>query len=392
MVSGITILFLVLTSMVLCDRATPVVRGIALRLGIVDRPGGRKGHRGVTPLLGGVSIAGAALLVGAAFFLFHPPAGGFRPLLVAGAGALLMHGIGTWDDACVMRARQKLLLQTIVATGVALLGLRLTSIDAPSVRLSLGAASLPFTVLWIVTVTNAWNLIDGIDGLAAGTGAIAAAAMALLLSAAGMSPPVVLMLALAGACAGFLRHNFSPASIFMGDGGSLFIGYILAVAPLVASDARSGGAPLDVRVPLLVYVIPLADMAAAVIRRGRISLRVWREWGIPIKNALLLIGVPDRRHLHHLLLRRMVAPRKTTLGLFALAALGGGSALVAGVTNLAWPLLAGVPLASGLLLGWLGCFGSTSVAPHRRGASGSIGLAPVEGRVPAASQSGRRAA
>jgi len=362
MISGISMLFLFLGSLVLCDRMTPVARQLALRRRIVDQPSGRKRHEVPVPLLGGVAIVAATLLAGAAFLLISRSGHASGRLLIAACGAILMHLVGTWDDARVMRARRKLLLQILISTGVIAGGLRIASIDFPSLRLPLGLASAPLTVVWIVAVTNAWNLVDGLDGLAAGTAAIAATVLALLFAGSGSVHAVVVLLALAGACVGFLRYNFHPATVFMGDGGSLFIGYVLAVAPLLAADSTAGAAALDARIPLLIYLLPVADITAAVIRRGRIALRIRRRWGVPVGRSLLTIGVPDRRHLHHLLLRHVHAQPRVAAAIFGLAATSGGLALLIGFSPFGWPVLLGGPFGIGLLLYRLGCLRPASRA------------------------------
>ncbi len=360
---------------------TPAAARLARLRRIVDVPGGRKTHSRLTPLLGGLSIfLGAAIPT--AFFLLHAgaAASGGRPWLVAAAGAVLVLCLGIWDDARDLRPRRKLAAQLAIALLVGVAGARVAAIDLPgSVRLGLGVASLPLTVLWITASMNAWNLIDGMDGLAAGLAALAAGLLGWRAAAAGEMACAVLYLSLAGACLAFLRHNFHPASIFMGDCGSLFLGYVFAVGPLMAGQRVAGhgatgygatgygaagyaatgyageGAALDAAIPMLILLLPIADMTAAVVRRARLFARVRAAWGMPTWDVIRMVGAADRRHVHHLLLARGLGQRRAAIALYGVALLLGGVAMARGPIAFQWAALAAGPLALGIFLLRLGC-------------------------------------
>jgi UDP-GlcNAc:undecaprenyl-phosphate/decaprenyl-phosphate GlcNAc-1-phosphate transferase len=292
---------------------TPAVRALARRCDVLDRPDRRrKRHRRLVPLWGGLAVL-PALAAGVALALAGTPAGqglqarwqelgaGGAALLLAAAG--LLAGAGIADDAWHLPPKVKLLCQLTAAVLVASAGLRFEAVALPGAA---PAALWPLAgalaaVLWLTLVTNAFNFMDGLDGLASGQAVIAGAGLALaaLLLALGLGPgaraqaelAAVLAAAASGAALGFWRYNREPASIFLGDAGSTLLGFTLALAAVVAvARAPRSAAPL---VPLLVLGWPLADTLLAVGRR-------WRR-GDPISKA-------DHAHLHHRLLAQGFTP------------------------------------------------------------------------------------
>jgi UDP-GlcNAc:undecaprenyl-phosphate GlcNAc-1-phosphate transferase len=310
---------------------TPLVTRFARRIGALDRPHGRKSHQLPVPLLGGVAVfgaAGLALVLGAPF---SPPIRGglfgSASLSALGLGTLAMVSLGTWDDLRDLSAGSKLVGQLAIAALTWLLGFRCGEIelwngwvvsDAPAI-------SFAITVAWIIAITNAFNLIDGIDGLTAGIGIAAALVIFTLASHHGATVPVVAALALSGALAGFLRFNLPPARIFLGDGGALAIGYVTAVTSL--ASAQKGPTAVVLIVPFLALGIPLLDTIGAVLRRlrGHVRARGLRALH-PLELARAVMAA-DRGHIHHLLLRSGWSVRRILFVLYALSALLGWVAL-----------------------------------------------------------------
>ncbi len=242
---------------------TPVCRGLALALGVVDRPGGKKIHGRPTALLGGVAIA----IAHAAAVMWSGPADPAAYRILAAAGLVMLLGI--WDDsdphAEALRWWLRLIYEACLAGVVVAGGVRTTFLGPPWL-------DIPVTVLWIVGITNAFNLLDNMNGLSAGVAAIGGATFALLAARYAATGPEQLptaaaAAALSGACVGFLPGNFR-SRIFMGDAGSLFIGFTLACLG-VQDSWRSPTVPTSVVIPLLVLAYPLFDTTLVVILRLR---------------------------------------------------------------------------------------------------------------------------
>ena len=315
---------------------TPVVLRVSRTLGLYDQPGERRVHTAPTPRLGGIAVFAAT--VAAAGVAALVTGFGTDPGLLVGTalGALVMFAAGLWDDLRGLAPRQKLLAQLLAASVVCLFGFRIGAVSLGGEPHHLSAAlGVPLTILWIVGITNAFNLIDGLDGLATGIAIVALGTTLSIAVLLGRGDVAFLAAALLGALFGFLRYNFNPARIFLGDSGSLFVGFMLAVLS-VSGATKSSTAVLAI-VPLFALALPLLDTLLAVARR-------WLR-GISFSTA-------DGRHIHHRLLARGLTPRRAALVLYVAAAALAGIALM---VVLAPPeqvqlITAGGALASLLLL------------------------------------------
>jgi UDP-GlcNAc:undecaprenyl-phosphate GlcNAc-1-phosphate transferase len=293
---------------------TPLVRSAAHRLELLDMPGGRKVHQVPVPRLGGVAMAIAfGVAIGLAT-LASPDLGetaGLRPnrapAILAGVGLLFV--VGIVDDIRGMRAMVKLGLQIAAAVVAWGLGLSMDRLFLPWAIVDLGPLALPITVAWIVGVINAVNLIDGLDGLASGVALSVLGAFGLLAAVDGVDPTLPIIAATVGAAVGFLAYNLHPATIIMGDTGSMFLGFV--VAAVAISLTQDGVRPVAPWVPIVALGIPLLDTVWAVVRRTARGEAFF---------------VADRGHIHHLLLRRGLSQRDAML---TLTALSGALALVA---------------------------------------------------------------
>ncbi|WP_437658132.1 MraY family glycosyltransferase [Sorangium sp. So ce1182] len=299
------------------------MRRLAVTVGAVDEPTARRVHTRRIPRLGGLAIVAGFVLplfilvamgtqIGLMWFAQHS--------LVVGllAGGLTIAAAGAWDDTKGMRARHKLLAQILAASIAWACGLRLECVTLPYFgHVSFYPLSFLVTIPWFVAIINAVNLIDGLDGLAAGVGFFACVANFITAYLGGYPGNLVICLlaaTLAGAIVGFLFHNFHPATIFMGDTGSMFLGFMLAAIPLFGVGTHKGGTALAVLVPLLALGLPIFDMISAMVRRF-----VARR---PIFAA-------DRSHIHHKLLDKGHSHRSAVLILYGLSLLFTVVALVA---------------------------------------------------------------
>lgn len=311
---------------------TPLVSTASNALGLVDAPGGRKVHSVSVPRLGGVAVACAAALALLAVTPFAAllgttvaDLGSIAPILIGGA---LVFAVGVLDDLSGLPAWPKLFVQVAAAVIVMLSDLRVERISVAGQTWQLGFWSWPLTLAWIVGVTNAFNLIDGLDGLAAGVSVIAGATCAMILVARGHVAEAMLLAALVGAALGFLVYNFSPASIFLGDGGSLLFGFVLATTAI--TGWQKGATALAAGVPLLIFGLPLADAASTLFRR---LFRRGEPAGVSFRAALARVVEPDRRHIHHRLLGLGLSPRRTVALLYALTLMLSALALATAQLN-----------------------------------------------------------
>lgn len=283
------------------------ILSLARRKSWFDHHDERKIHSGQVPRLGGIGFSTAFIAVAVGIAFMHPQGGyGLRFIPVLLAMPLIL-GFGVVDDFKVLQPRVKLLVQSIAAVLV-LSGnytFHRVGFSVIGFNWEFGLLKYPITFLWIVGVTNALNLIDGVDGLAGGVAALAALTYAALFAAIGNTVAASLCLALAGAVAGFLAFNLPlpKAKIFMGDGGSQFLGFTLAVLPLLDKGNNQANLPLPFAAALL--LIPIFDTFAAIWRRTRDGRR---------------IDSPDKAHMHHKLMNLGLGARGVDAVVYALQA------------------------------------------------------------------------
>ncbi len=302
---------------------TPAVIRLAERFGALDLPGGRRAHTRPTPRIGGLAVFGGFLagLAVAAYFtdaLWNlPRVYVYWRGMIAAATLLLV--VGIVDDVRGVSFRGKFAAQIAAAAAAWLCGFRIELVSNPfgGGTLDLGLFSAPVTILWIVGITNAVNLIDGLDGLAAGIALITTISVAVLAKVRGEFGVAAASLALAGSLIGFLRYNFNPARIFLGDSGSLFLGFVLAVTSVRGS--QKGATAVAILAPLLVLGLPLLDTGLAIVRRlYRLTLRGRRTdhaLRYVVRN-LDQVFLPDRGHIHHRLLDLGFSHRSAVLLLY----------------------------------------------------------------------------
>lgn len=288
---------------------TPLIRAAALRMNAVAVPGERHLHGTKIPRLGGIGIALAFTAPITALFLIgkgsvaQQLAPDLKQIWTIVLGGLLMAGIGAADDIRGLRARYKLMGQLVIASLTCVAGIEISQIHLPFVgNLSMGIFGCLVTIFWIVGITNAINLIDGLDGLAAGVAFFAALTNLAVALLHGQIFMALMMSALMGSLVGFLFFNFNPARIFMGDSGSYFLGYVLATASIVTTSQKTTTA-VSILIPLVALGVPIVDTAHAMLRRA-------------IERRSLFS--PDRGHIHHRLLAKGLSHRGTVLVLYLL--------------------------------------------------------------------------
>ena len=307
----ISAVFAFAVAMIVAIVLTPVVRKLATELGVLDLPNDRRIHAGAIPRLGGLAIVVAffvALLslfaTGSAvsgLFLTHP----MRALGLA-VGGLFISTIGILDDARGLRAWHKLWAQCLAGTIAYVCGFRIDAVTLPFIgNLEMGVFGIVVTVLWIAAITNAINLIDGLDGLAGGVAFFACVTNFVV---GFINNDVIVMLlsaSLGGAALGFLLFNFNPASIFMGDSGSMFLGYVLATTSILGNTVKSS-TTVAILVPFVALGVPIIDTLLAMARRFLERRSIFAA---------------DRGHLHHQLLAMGLTHRRAVLLLYALSIL-----------------------------------------------------------------------
>jgi len=318
LLNGVKYIFVFLGALALALILTPLCREFVRKLGMIDQPDPRRIHQTPIPRGGGLAVffAFQAVLWLTVFLTEAPisPAFSytFQTAFLVGSSVLLL--IGFIDDKWGMRAIIKLLGQILVASFLFFMGVRIGGI---LVEFPLWLDYL-VTVLWIVGAINAFNLIDGLDGLASGLAMIASAGVAGSLFFAGQSASAIPYLALSGACLGFLRYNFHPATIFLGDTGSMFLGLCMAVLPL-ESGSRMELLPAIV-VPLLAMGVPLFDTVLAIWRRTVRALLQKTAVGQEIGKRIRVMQ-PDKEHLHHRVLQQTMNQRNAAWVLYGISAL-----------------------------------------------------------------------
>ncbi len=296
---------------------TPVFRRLALALDITDHPSARKVHKKPIPYLGGLAFH-VSMSASLFYLLFISPYMldveiNRTELLVLYTVASLFQFVGILDDIYSLSALSKLMIQIILSLVLVFSGFSITQMTSPlGGTIPLGWFGVIVSVFWILTIVNAINFIDGLDGLAAGIVFFAALANLMIALDPWQNFVCIISLILMGATLGFLPYNFSPASIFMGDSGSLYLGVLIAGTAL-ASNVK-GATVMSLALPLVILSIPLLDTTLTVIRRGRRRQRIFSA---------------DREHIHHRLLRIGYTDRQAVLFVYGLCLLLSMSAYLA---------------------------------------------------------------
>ena len=291
--------------------STPVVKALAQRMGAMDVPkDARRMHDHPIPRMGGLAIFFGFML---SVLVFLPLTEQLRGMLL---GASLIVVLGILDDIYALSAKLKFVVQIVAALIAVSQGNVITVLSNPNIFSDdpfwdLGILSVPVTVLWIVGITNAVNLIDGLDGLACGVSTISSMTMLVIALVVAEADVAIIMAALAGACIGFLPYNLNPAKIFMGDTGSTFLGFVLAVVSI--QGLFKYAAIISFAVPFLMLALPIFDTCFAIIRRVS-------KGQSPMS--------PDRSHIHHRLIDMGFSQKQAVAVLYVISAILGLSAVV----------------------------------------------------------------
>ncbi len=338
-------------AMLLSVVLTPLTMRLARRVGLLDMPGARRLHRSPVPRIGGVAIVGAmaivaciALLVADYRQLIDPQS--MAQLVTIGVAGLFIFGVGLLDDLRSIPSRYKALALLTASAAVCGSGARIDALiwDSGTATIDLGWFGWPLTILWISAITVSIAFIDGMDGLAAGVVTIASATLFASCIAAGQPVQAMLPLALAGALVGFVLYNSSPALLFMGDSGSLSIGFLVACASVFATPAV--GAPRGLILPALALSVPLFDLALTLFRRRFVQRQS--------------IFSAEMGHIHHNMAQLGLSQPKTVMILCFVSvmavAIGEMSLMAHG-----WATLGGLSLLLPLLLGLFHAAGSVRV-------------------------------
>lgn len=288
---------------------TPWVRRYAISFGVLDQPGGRHVHEQVTPRLGGVAVIIGFFVPLAVFAVVHTGAmSGFleQGHLVLGLvlGSMVVGVIGAVDDVRSLGPWAKLGAQAVAAVIAYAFGYRIEAVNIPLIgEISMGVFALPITVFWFLAITNAINLIDGLDGLASGIALFATISNFATAYMNDSHVVVLLSASLGGALIGFLRYNFNPAIIFLGDSGSMFLGFVLAATSLAGATTKSSTA-IAILAPIIALGVPIMDTLLAMVRRT---------------IARRSIFAADRKHIHHMLLDLGFTHRRVVLVLYGMS-------------------------------------------------------------------------
>ena len=285
---------------------TPLVKKLAFKIGATDKPNQRKVHQKIMPRLGGLAIY-LSFIIG--MLVLRPGGPHALPIII---GSIIIVITGILDDMLELSAKIKFIAQIAAAAIVVMWGgVHVQFINLPfGGQIEFGYLSIPLTIIWIVGITNAINLIDGLDGLAAGVSSIALitiSGMAIIMGDGYVTAVASIVLA---STLGFLLYNFHPAKIFMGDTGALFLGYMISVLSLLGFKNVT---LISFIVPVIILGVPISDTFFAIIRR------------IVNKKPL---SAPDKSHLHHCLLRTGFTHRQTVLIIYAMAAFFGLAAII----------------------------------------------------------------
>lgn len=294
---------------------TPIVKKIAVKVGAIDIPKDeRRVHKKPMPLMGGLALY-ISVIVTSLLFL---PIDKTLISIIIGGSIICISGI--IDDIKDLSPRAKLVFQIIAAIVLILGDVKIDAITNPFTKTSklieLGIFSIPITIFWVVGITNTLNLIDGLDGLAAGVAMIASLSFLFVAGKFNYIPVMIMSAIIAGGCLGFLPYNFNPAKIFMGDTGALFLGFMLA--SLSIEGVMKSVATIAVVVPIIILGVPIFDTTFAIFRR--------------LLNGKS-IAEADKGHLHHRLLKMGYSQKKTVLILYVISAIFGLCAVLIAKAN-----------------------------------------------------------
>lgn len=288
---------------------TPLILHFSHRWRLFDDKDHRKIHRGNIPRLGGIAIF-TAFLVSILFARYYFGYLAEKPAFLCGLliSSSIIFSLGIYDDLAGTNARVKFTFQILAALILMAFGLKIDLVTNPltSESVHLGLLAYPVTILWLVGITNAMNLMDGLDGLASGVALIATITIAITAYHLVNRELLILAAILAGSVIGFLPYNFNPASIFMGDTGSLFLGFVLAAITIDGSQKSSTA--FAIFIPVIILGLPVIDTSAAIFRRFLA--------GRPIFEA-------DQEHIHHRLLRYGLTHRQVVLSLYLVCVIFG---------------------------------------------------------------------
>lgn len=300
------IFLMVITTFVFVATITPFIKSTALHIGAVDLPNERKVHRKVMPRLGGLAIFLGFLL---GYMLFGTPSAIMNSILI---GSFIIVLVGVIDDIKPLKAGTKFLGQIAAACVVVFYGnILLKDISAFGLYIDFKYFAYPITIFFILGCINCMNLIDGLDGLAAGISAIYFLTVGIIATIQGtFGLDFIITFILLGSTLGFLVHNFYPAKIFMGDSGSLFLGFIIAIIALLGFKNVTMTSFI---IPLLILAIPILDTVFAIIRRL-------------LKGEK--ISTPDKSHIHHQLLNKKFSHRSTVLIIYGINLLFASASIV----------------------------------------------------------------
>lgn len=326
------LLIAILAALLVNALLTPVIIRLARRRGWYDHRNHRKIHVEDTPRIGGIGILIGFLAAGIATLILTGRHDGVMPLALGTVtesgellrfflppllGMLVIHLLGLVDDFRNLRAVVKLLVQIIAAAIVTIGPFRIERLTIPFVwyHLELGVLAFPVTVIWIVAISNAFNFIDGVDGLAGGTAAICALFFGVISLLAGQLVGAMLAVGLFGSILGFLIYNAPPARIFMGDSGSYVLGFVLSLFPLILASGT--GDSLDLLPALTIMAVPVLDMMTSIFRRLRRGKHPFSA---------------DREHMHHKLM-------DLGFSTWRILAVAYGGSVVMGLVAIAWYLV-----------------------------------------------------
>lgn len=310
--------------------ATPLARKVALHFGVLDAPSEKKFHTDPVPYLGGVAIILAFTSAVAAGGVIGAPGGAAKEIWVILGGGLSLAAVGLWDDLKLAPPWSKLLLEVALSVALYLIDVRVQLFHVAQLDLLL-------TVIWIVGITNSVNLLDNMDGLGAGVCAIAAAYFLLLAAVSGQFLVASLAAALLGCALGFLWYNRPPARIFMGDAGSLFLGFMLAVLGVKLRFEN---------IEDVTFFVPVAVMGLAIMDTVLVCISRIRRGRSPFQGG--------RDHMSHRLVK-IGLPSKAAVGLLLFAAAGFGwiGLVIAFAQTLTAFMLIGALIILGVFTGWL---------------------------------------